>query len=330
MAVFTPVSQESLQSLLSGFDLGELVRFEGIASGIENTNYFVDTTEGRFVLTLFEKLSANELPFYLELMRHLADRGVACPRPMADRSGKILHACESKPASLATRLKGSWQPTPTARHCELLGAAIAKSHIAVADYAGTQPNMRGLSWWQKTVPEILEFVTPSQATLLKDELQAQAEFAQSALASRLPQGAVHADIFRDNVLFDETPTGPVLGGFIDFYFAGVDHFVFDLAVTMNDWCIDLSHADTGELIADRRDALLSGYASVRPLTDDELHAWPMALRAAAYRFWVSRLYDWHKPRTAAMLTPKDPSHFERLLVARRDMQATPLKNLGTK
>jgi homoserine kinase type II len=330
MAVFTPVSQGSLQSLLSGFDLGELVGFEGIASGIENTNYFVDTTQGRFVLTIFEKLSAKELPFYLELMRHLADRGVACPRPMADRSGKILHTCESKPASLATRLKGSWQPSPTARHCELLGAAIATSHIAVADYAGTQPNMRGLAWWQKTVPEILEFVTPSQATLLNDELKAQAEFAQSALAARLPRGAVHADIFRDNVLFEETPHGPVLGGFIDFYFAGVDHFVFDLAVTMNDWCIDLSERDSGELITDRRDALLTGYTSVRPLTADEQDAWPMALRAAAYRFWVSRLYDWHKPRTAAMLTPKDPSHFERLLVARRNTHAAMPNTRGPK
>jgi homoserine kinase type II len=318
MAVFTPVSQGSLHALLAGFDLGELVGFEGIASGIENTNYFVDTTQGRFVLTIFEKLTATELPFYLELMRHLADRGVACPRPMADRSGKILRTCESKPASLATRLKGSWQPAPTAQHCEILGSAIAKSHISVLDYAGTQPNMRGLSWWQKTVPELLEFVTPAQATLLKDELAAQARFAQSTLAQQLPRGAVHADIFRDNVLFEETPAGPVLGGFIDFYFAGVDHFIFDLAVTMNDWCIDLSDTDTGALIQDRHDALLRGYASVRPLSADEQTAWPMALRAAAYRFWVSRLYDWHKPRTAAMLTPKDPSHFERLLIARRE------------
>jgi homoserine kinase type II len=317
MAVFTPVSQGSLQSLLAGFDLGELVGFEGIASGIENTNYFVDTTQGRFVLTLFEKLTAEELPFYLELMRHLADRDVACPRPMADRNGKILHVCESKPASLATRLKGSWQPVPTSAHCKILGSAIAKSHLAVSDYAGTQPNMRGLSWWKKTVPEVLAFVTPSQATLLTDELAAQTAFAESPLARALPRGAVHADIFRDNVLFDETAGGPVLGGFIDFYFAGVDHFVFDLAVAMNDWCSDLSDADTGVLMTDRAEALMSGYRSVRPLTADEHEAFPMALRAAAYRFWVSRLYDWHKPRTAAMLTPKDPSHFERLLLARR-------------
>ncbi len=317
MAVFTPVSEGSLQSLLSRFDLGELVGFEGIASGIENTNYFVDTTAGRFVLTLFEKLTAEQLPFYLELMRHLADRGVACPRPMADRSGAILHTCESKPASLATRLKGKWQPDPTPAHCRILGAAIAASHLAVADYRGTQPNLRGLSWWQQTVPQILPFLSADQARLLQDELQTQTEFAATAAAKRLPRGAVHADIFRDNVLFEETPAGPVLGGFIDFYFAGVDHFVFDLAVAANDWCITHDPQDQGELLTENRDALLAGYESVRPLSADEHRAWPMMLRAAAFRFWVSRLYDWHLPRTAAMLTPKDPTHFERLLLTRR-------------
>ncbi|MEY3931144.1 MAG: homoserine kinase [Pseudomonadota bacterium] len=319
MAVFTPVSEAALRTLLSGFDLGELKQFEGIASGIENTNYFVDTTQGRFVLTLFEKLTAEELPFYLELMRHLADSGVACPRPMADRSGAILHTCALKPASLATRLKGLWQPNPTARHCEILGAAIANSHIAVKTYPGDQPNLRGLSWWQATVPQLLTLVTSEQAALLADELEVQTQFSQSSLAQSLPRGAVHADLFRDNVLFEETPQGPVLGGFIDFYFAGVDQFVFDLAVAANDWCIDCSARDSGELDPARVDALIQGYESSRSLSADEKAAWPIALRAAAYRFWVSRLFDWHKPRAAAMLTPKDPTHFERLLIARRQL-----------
>jgi len=317
MAVFTPVSADALHRLLADFDLGELVHFEGIASGIENTNYFVDTSRGRFVLTLFEKLSAAELPFYLELMRHLADRGVACPRPMANRAGAILHECESKPASLATRLQGGWQPSPSPAHCEILGAAIASSHLAVADYPGRQPNLRGLSWWKTTVPHILPFLEPEQASILANELEVQSEFAESALAQRLPRGAVHADIFRDNVLFEETSTGPRLGGFIDFYFAGVDHFVFDLAVAANDWCIDLSPKDSGALDPVRLQALLKGYESVRKFNSDETAAWPMALRAAAYRFWVSRLDDWHRPRAAAMLTPKDPTHFERLLRLRR-------------
>jgi homoserine kinase type II len=317
MAVFTPVSEGSLRTLLGRFDLGELVAFEGIASGIENTNYFVDTTAGRFVLTLFEKLSAQQLPFYLELMRHLADRGIACPKPMADRSGAILHDCESKPASIATRLKGQWQPTPTAAHCRILGAALASSHLAVADYAGHQPNLRGLSWWQQTVPQILPFLSNDQAALLSDELAAQVAFSETAAARQLPSGAVHADVFRDNVLFEETPLGPVLGGFIDFYFAGVDRFVFDLAVAANDWCVVHSEADTGAFLPSHLTALLAGYDAIRPRSENEQAAWPMMLRAAAYRFWVSRLYDWHLPRNAAMLTPKDPTHFERLLRTRR-------------
>jgi len=321
MAVFTPVSEGALKALLSGFDLGELVHSEGIASGIENTNYFVDTTQGRFVLTLFEKLSYEELPFYLELMRHLAQRGVACPLPMADRSGKILHRCESKPASLATRLKGTWQKNPTAQHCRILGAAIAESHRCVADYAGHQPNLRGLPWWQQTVPQLLPYLQPTQAALIQHELAAQTVFADSALADQLPTGAVHADLFRDNVLFEETSQGPVLGGFIDFYFAGVDTFIFDLAVAANDWCIDLSEQDSGRLDAPRLEALMQGYASLRLLSDEEKTAWPMALRAAAFRFWVSRLYDWHLPRAASMLTPKDPAHFERLLTARQGTHA---------
>jgi homoserine kinase type II len=317
MAVFTTVPEDALRRFLAGFALGELTSFEGIASGIENTNYFVDTTQGRYVLTLFEKLTASELPFYLELMRHLADRGVACPRPMEDREGRILLECESRPATLATRLRGQWQPQPTTEHCRILGAAIARAHLAVNDFAGVQSNLRGLSWWKATVPELLPLVSTEQATLLRDELQAQEDFATSELASRCPRGAVHADIFRDNVLFEETATGPKLGGFIDFYFAGTDHFVFDLAVAANDWCIDLTEDDRGVFVEIRLSALLSGYESVRALSADERQAWPMALRAAAFRFWVSRLYDWHLPRAAAMLTPKDPSHFERLLVTRR-------------
>lgn len=317
MAVFTPVSEAALRALLTRFDLGELTGFEGIASGIENTNYFVDTTQGRFVLTLFEKLTAEQLPFYLGLMRHLADRGVACPKPMADREGKMLQSCQSRPASLATRLAGQWQPDPTPAHCVILGAAIAKAHVAVNDYTGTQPNLRGLAWWQETVPQLLNHVSQAQAELLKEELAAQTTFAQTALAQGLPRGAVHADIFRDNVLFEETAQGPLLGGFIDYYFAGVDQFIFDLAVAANDWCIRFSGADNGELDSQKLDALLKGYNSVRPLSAQEQTAWPMALRAAAFRFWVSRLYDWHLPRSAAILTPKDPAHFERLLKSRR-------------
>ncbi len=318
MAVFTPVSEGPLRRLLSEFNLGELTGFEGIAAGIENTNYFVDTTQGRFVLTLFEKLTAKQLPFYLELMRHLADHEVPCPRPMPNRQGEILLQCEGRPASIATRLKGSWPQKPTARHCELVGQAMAKAHLAVADYRGNQPNLRGLLWWEQTVPELIGHISKEQAVLLLDELAAQQAFQKTPGHSRLPKGAVHADLFRDNVLFEETDQGPVLGGFIDFYFAGVDTFVFDLAVAANDWCIHHEPEQLGQFDSAKLNALLDGYQSVREKTVDEHRAWPMALRSAAYRFWVSRLYDWHLPRVAAMLTPKNPGHFENLLRLRRE------------
>ena len=318
MAVFTPVSSEALEHLLQEYPLGTLVRFEGISSGIENTNYFVDTTEGRFVLTLFEKLTAEQLPFYLSLMRHLADKGVACAKPMSTLTGSLQTLCCGKPAALASRIPGRDVSDPGPAHCRVLGRALAEAHLAVNDFPGTQPNLRGLAWWTETVPTLLPWLSEPEAQLLKDELSAQTAFSFTKAYQELATGAVHADLFRDNVLFEnDSPSHPQIGGFIDFYFAGVDRLCFDLAVTANDWCLDQSTGDFGHLDTERVEALLEGYDSVRPRPANELEAWPMMLRAAALRFWISRLFDWHLPREAAMLTPKDPRHFERLLRARR-------------
>ena len=322
MAVFTPVSEPALQALLSQYDLGSLVDHQGIASGIENTNYFVTTTQGRYVLTLFENLTATQLPFYLDLMHHLASKGVACASPMPTKSGTLFTSCENKPAALCTRLSGQDVHLPTVEHCRLVGQTLAQAHLAVADFKGQQPNLRGLSWWQETAPTVLPHLSDADRTLLEDELIAQTEFAASPLAQQLPRGAVHADLFRDNVLFAGTHDRPVLGGFIDFYFAGVDALMFDLAVTLNDWCIDHSPADSGHWDSVRYQALIHGYTEVRPLTPAEVDALPMMLRAGALRFWISRLYDWHLPRQASMLKPKDPTHFERILRNRRsEMQS---------
>lgn len=318
MAVFTPVSQEALERLLQDYPLGELVGFEGISSGIENTNYFVDTTEGRFVLTLFEKLTANQLPFYLGLMRHLADKGVACAKPMSTRAGALQTECCGKPAALAIRIPGRDLKCPEPSHCGVLGGMLAQAHLSVHDFPLHQPNLRGLDWWTETVPVLLPLLSPEEADLLADELRAQTAFSETPAYQDLARGAVHADLFRDNVLFaDASAASPVIGGFIDFYFAGVDRFAFDLAVTANDWCLQSGTADEGLLDAARVNALLQGYDAVRPRPAVEREAWPMMLRAAALRFWISRLYDWHLPRAAAMLTPKDPGHFERILRARR-------------
>jgi len=315
MAVFTPVSRDELARWLQAYDLGKLVAFEGIASGIENSNFFVDTERGRFVLTLFERLQASELPFYLGLMKHLATHDIACPDPMPDRRGRLLSSLNGKPAALVTRLAGREQMRPGPAHCALVGDVLARMHLAAVDYPGTLPNLRGLSWWIETVPKILPFLSAAQAELLRDELDAQQRFAAGAIYAALPRSAVHADLFRDNVLFDTGRDGTIrLGGVIDFYFAGVDTWAFDLAVAVNDWCIE----DDGRFDETRLDALLDAYGAIRVLTAAELEAWPMMLRAAALRFWISRLYDLHLPRPAEMVTPKDPGEFERILAARRE------------
>ena len=310
MAVFTPVTVEQASAWLSRFDLGALVELQGIASGIENTNYFVTPDRGRYVLTLFERLTHAQLPFYLGLMKHLAGHGIPCPDPLPDRDGALLGTLNGKPAAVVTRLVGAGDDHPGVGHSAQVGALLARMHLAAADYPGTQPNLRGLPWWREAAPKVLPFLSADQADLLRDELAVQERAAATPAWQSLPRSAVHADLFRDNVLFD----GARLGGAIDFYFAGVDTWLFDLAVTCNDWCIDDA---TGQFDPVRLDAMLGAYRGGREPSADEIEAWPLMTRAAALRFWLSRLYDLHLPRPAEMVTPKDPTHFERILRARR-------------
>jgi homoserine kinase type II len=317
MAVFTPVAREELSHWLQSYDLGQLLGFEGISAGIENSNFFVDTEGGRFVLTLFERLSATELPFYLGLMHHLADHGIACPDPVPARDGQLLSMLCGKPAALVTRLAGRDCTRPEVAHCAIVGEVLARMHLAARDYPGTLSNLRGLDWWIDTTPKVLPFLSEGQAALLEDELNAQRRFAASAHYASLPRSAVHADLFRDNVLFDQDDDGrPRLGGVIDFYFAGVDTWLFDLAVAVNDW----STEPDGSFDPARLAALLGAYRSVREPDAAELEAWPMMLRAAALRFWLSRLFDLHLPRPAEIVTPKNPAEFERILIMRREPQ----------
>jgi homoserine kinase type II len=287
------------------------VSLEGIVAGIENTNYRVTTERQgqaqRFVLTLFERLNPQQLPFYLELMRHLALAGIPCPNPVPDRDGQILGTLAGKPATLVTWLQGKELTDPSPQACERIGSVLARMHLATQNFPGSQPNLRGLDWWREVTPQLMPFLPKAQASLLEHELAYQS--AQNLTS--LPRSAVHADLFRNNVLFD----GEEVGGVIDFYFAGVDTWLFDLAVTANDWCIDL---ETGEWDHVRLNALLSAYQLVRPLVPSERESWPAAQRAGALRFWISRLYDVHLPRPAQVIVPHDPAHFERVLIARRE------------
>ena len=306
MAVFTQVPLNDARELVRRLQLGELQALRGIEGGIENTNYFVTTDQGEFVLTLFERLTAAQLPFYLHLMKHLAHAGIPVPDPRADAHGEILHKVCGKPAALVNRLQGKSQLAPQVVHCAAVGDMLARMHLAGQNYERQQPNLRGLSWWNETVPVVLPYLMPEQANLLRSELAYQNHIAASSAYAALPSGPVHADLFRDNVMFD----GEQLTGFFDFYFAGVDTWMFDLAVCLNDWCIDLG---TGQHDAGRADAMLQAYQAVRPLQAAERELLNAMLRAGALRFWISRLWDFHLPRQASLLTPHDPAHFERVL-----------------
>ena len=313
MAVFTPVSDDQAREFLAQYNLGTFVSLRGISAGIENSNFFLTTTEGDFVLTIFEVLSAEELPFYIELMHHLATRGVPVPQPQTRMDGARLSSFAGKPAAIVTRLPGEYEPHPTSEHCALAGATLARAHLAARDLALTQPNLRGLPWIEKTVPMVLPFLSAELSKLLLDSLEDRRRLAMSTDYQALPAGPAHCDLFRDNVLFSGSPTQPIMGGLIDFYFAGCETWLFDVAVCLNDWCIDLA---TGRFDLRRVNAWLVAYAALRPFTEAERRVWPAILRAAALRFWLSRLYDFYLPRPAQTLKAHDPEHFERILVQR--------------
>lgn len=305
MSVYTPVSPAELSAWLRNYSVGSLVSAEPIQSGIENTNYFVTTTQGRYVLTLFERLPAEELPFYLDLMAHLARHGIPCPSPLADLSNQFLQRLNGKPAALVTRLTGRSVEAPEAAHCAELGALLGRMHLAARSYPAYLENPRGPKWWRFAAREVRDFLSAEHQQLLQSELEFQAEHR----FPDLPRGPVHADLFRDNALFD----GQRVSGVIDFYFAGVDCLLFDVAVCANDWCLSPSL----ELDEARTAALLGAYEATRPLTAEEKAAWRPMLRAAALRFWLSRLYDFHLPRAGMLVHAHDPEHFRRILECRR-------------
>lgn len=323
MAVFTPIELSDISAWISSdFDIGQAIDIRGIHGGIENSNFFLDTEKDgkkqEYVLTIFERLSAEQLPYYLELMRHLANKNIPVPRPIGNKQGQILFTLKDKPAAIVSKLPGISRLAPETRHCSLVGEYLAKMHLASSDFKRTQENLRSLAWWQKTVPQVLSHLNDAQKELLTSELASQEQFFASEAYASLPQGASHCDLFRDNVLFD--PQGASdssqdqLGGFFDFYFAGTDKWLFDLAVTANDWCLADNKQD---LDPARLKALMDAYQTVRPLSKEEQASWPLMMRAAALRFWISRLWDFYLPRDAQMLTPHDPRHFENILLSRK-------------
>jgi homoserine kinase type II len=313
MAVYTEVRFDEADALFQRLGLGPLTDLQGIRSGIENTNYYATTARGQWVLTLFERLAAEQLPYYLRFMEHLALKGIPVPAPQPDRLGGLVHVLAGKPAAVVTRLPGSHRLAPDTAHCAQVGAMLARMHLAGASFSLQQPHLRGLAWWTETAPLVLPHLSTEQAALLRDELAFQQHLASSPAGQALPRGPIHADLFRDNVMFDDTAGTDRLCGFFDFYFAGTDMLLFDVAVCLNDWCADPA---TGQLDEARAAVFTAAYERTRPLTAGEARAMPSLLRAAALRFWISRLWDWHLPRSAALLLAKDPTQFERMLRSR--------------
>ncbi len=301
MSVYTPVTASELDAWLTRYAAGGLVDLAPIAAGIENTNYFVTTDRGRYVLTLYERLPAAELPFYLNLMAHLARAGVEVPAPLPDRTGALFSLLNGKPAGLVARVDGAPIAAPDPDHCALVGAALARLHVASQNYRARLANHHGPAWWRTAARAVRPFLDQAQAKLLDDEIAFQSGFGRG----KLPKGAIHGDLFCDNVLF----AGDRVAGIIDFGFAATDFLAYDLAITVNDWCVD----EDGALDAARLGAMVDAYDAARALTQDERDAWPALLRAAALRFWLSRLYDLHLPRPGDLTHAHDPAHFERIL-----------------
>ncbi|MFV1992710.1 MAG: homoserine kinase [Acidiferrobacterales bacterium] len=317
MSVYTRIGRAELESFLSNYHAGQLSDFEGIQSGIENTNYFVNTSTGKFVLTIFEHHTKEELPFFLDLTAFLSEHAIPCAHPKADNSGAYLGELKGKPAALVARLAGKSLEQPQASHCQSVGQVLAKLHNAGQQFPQTRENPRGPHWWHETAKILDGHLATADRELLEDELYFQKQFR----LSHLPRGIIHADLFRDNVLF----AGDVLGGLIDFYYACTDVLLFDLAITVNDWCVNKELSLDSELTS----AMTTAYIQTRPLGQDEIEAWPIMLRAAALRFWLSRLYDKHFPRPGEMTHTHDPDVLKHVLIHHRNLEGVSLQTVQT-
>jgi len=309
MSVFTTLTLEDTRDWLGQFSLGAVQSLKGIAAGITNTNYFVVTEQDRYVLTIFEKNDFDELPYFVNLMAHLAKHGIPCPAPIFDKHGVALHRLKGKPALMVSCLQGRDIEYPNVKQCEAVAKTLASLHIAGLSFHQQSHNQRGQGWRIMTAQQVMPKLSATQQDLLKQEL----DFQHGLDLTMLPHGVIHGDLFRDNVLFD----GDTLGGFIDFYYACHDVLAYDVAIAANEWCIE----DDGTFDATRLNAFMAAYQTVRPFELAEQQHWPALLRRAALRFWLSRLYDYHYPVAGEMTHAKDPMHFERILKDRLALSA---------
>src|SRR5579863_3114047 len=305
MAVYTDVTAEDLGRFLAGYDIGELLSYKGIAEGVENSNFLVHTGIGNYILTLYERrVAERDLPFFLGLMEHLASRGITCPQPVKNREGQVLGRLAGRPAAIVTFLDGLWIRRPTAAHCGALGEALARLHLAGADFGMRRDNSLSVAGWRalyEACRERADTVQPDLRAVLAAELdRLEREWPQG-----LPQGVIHADLFPDNVFF----LGNKLSGLIDFYFACTDTLVYDVAICLNAWCFEPDHSYN----VTKGRALLANYVKARPLSHEEWEKLPLFARGAALRFLLTRLVDWLDVPPGALVRPKDPREYARKL-----------------
>jgi len=301
MSVFTPVSDDDARALLDRYTLGELEGLEGIAQGIENTNYFLTTTTGQYVLTLFEHIPRADLPFYVGLMDHLARNGITCPAPLVRDDGQMLGEVNGKPAAVVTRLPGVPHTHPDAHDCAVVGALLASIHVAAVEYDASLDNWRGAAWRESFAIRLEPKLSRDENALIAEENRYQAMHDDTVL----PRGIIHGDLFRDNVLWDEDGNA----GVIDFYFACDDALLYDVAIAVNDWCVN----PDANLDRERAAAFLHGYETRRPLEAMEADLWSAMLRRAALRTWLGRLGYTHFPVASEITISKDHGFSRRLL-----------------
>ncbi len=313
MAVYTDITEIEIATFLDAYDIGSLLSYKGIAEGVENSNFLLHTSEGAFILTLYEKrVNPNDLPFFLGLMDHLAARGISCPLPVHQKSGKMIGTLADRPAAIVTFLEGMWMRRPTVAHCREVGAALAAMHVAGEGFAIKRPNALSVSgWrplWNAAAPRADEVEKGLAAEVESDLRDLEAHWP-----SNLPVGVCHADMFPDNVFF----LGDKLSGLIDFYFACDDLFVYDLSVCLNAWCFEKDNAFN----LTKGSALLAGYQSVRPLSHAEADALPLMARGSALRFMLTRLFDWINTPAGALVVKKDPLEYVRKMRFHRSIKS---------
>jgi homoserine kinase type II len=308
MAVYTSINSSDLSGWFKKFNFKDFIDFKGISSGVTNSNYVIFMPHSKFILTLFEHITIEELPFYSDLMTYLAQENFLCPKPIENNSGQALGLLKDKPALMVSFLEGKEIAIRDSKSCYLVGEYLAKLHLTTNNFPQSNKNTRGLSWMSDMYLNLKEYLSLEDQKIIELEIN----YHEKIDKTELPEGIIHGDLFRDNVLF----LNDKVSGFIDFYYACNEKFIYDIAIAINDWCI----YDDGKINKLLYLEFIKGYQSEKKLTDNENEYFNSALRLAALRFWLSRLEAFHDAKEGEITFIKDPNHFKDILVNRQTME----------